>query len=101
MWVALPDDHRLVAPSFDHYASLPVLEIGSARMTVIIGEVIGHKSPAKSFSPIVGAELLFDEDQHADQHVDLPLAPGFEHAVFVLSGNASLNGMPIAPNALH
>jgi len=97
LWVALPDDHRDDVPSFDHYASLPVAEISAVRLTVITGEMLGYKSPAKTFSPIVGVELVF----HEDQRIDLPLAADFEHAAFVLNGNAALDNTPIAANALH
>ena len=97
LWVALPDERRQVAPLFDHYPSLPAFNIASATITLITGELLQHKSPARAFSPIVGADIAFSDKQV----IDLPLDPTFEHAIFVLHGDGALDGRPIADDALH
>jgi redox-sensitive bicupin YhaK (pirin superfamily) len=97
LWVALPDDRRQLRPLFDHYASLPVFTILSTTITVILGGMSGHESPARAFSPIIGADIGFNEKEV----IDVPLAPHFEHAIFVLRGDAVLNGVPISADALH
>src|SRR5687768_8205412 len=78
LWVALPDGHRNMVPVFDHYASLPLLDFPSGPVTLIMGELAGSRSPAKAFSPIVGAEIVLRERLS----LVLPVNPNFEHAVF-------------------
>jgi quercetin 2,3-dioxygenase len=97
LWVALPDTERQIEPLFDHYASLPVFSLGSAALTLIIGRLLDHESPARAFSPIVGAEIAFAKSGA----IDLPLQTSFEHALFVLHGEAALDGGPATPAALH
>lgn len=97
LWVALPHEHRQTLPLFDHYAALPVFDVESATITLILGAMLQHKSPARTFSPIIGAEMVMREKQV----VDLPLDPTFEHAVFVLDGDGVLNGELLRSDALH
>jgi len=97
LWVALPDSQRNIAPLFDHYASLPVFNFPSGEAIVIAGEVGGVRSPARSFSPIVGAEISL----HDAETATLPLNARFEHAIFVLSGDSVLDGQPLEADTLH
>jgi redox-sensitive bicupin YhaK (pirin superfamily) len=97
LWVALPDDHRNVPPVFDHYASLPVLDFPSCTVTLITGEMGGSRSPARTFSPIVGAEIAL----HDGETAALPLNQKFEHALLVLSGDVALDGQPLEGETLH
>jgi quercetin 2,3-dioxygenase len=97
LWVALPEEQRKTAPSFDHHASLPIFGVGSTTIQLIIGTMLQHESPAKAFSPIVGAEIVF----HERAAIDLPLKPGFEHAIVVLHGEGELDGNPMNAAALH
>jgi quercetin 2,3-dioxygenase len=94
LWVALPDAHRHTDPTFEHHASLPVLEAGGVTARVLLGDLAGTTSPATAYTPIVGAELLLDGA------ADLPLNPDFEHAVLVLSGEAVVDGAPLAAGPL-
>jgi redox-sensitive bicupin YhaK (pirin superfamily) len=97
LWVALPDAHREGPPAFDHYASLPVLDASGVRVNLIIGSLLGHCSPAKGFSPIVGAEIGFPEKGSTL----LPLNANFEHALFVFDGDVLLNHQRLDAGALH
>jgi redox-sensitive bicupin YhaK (pirin superfamily) len=97
LWVALPEAQRKIEPSFDHHASLPVFNIGSATIQLIIGKMLQHQSPAKAFSPMIGAEIEF----HDKATIDLPLEPSFEHAFIVLNGEGELDGTPMDTTALH
>jgi redox-sensitive bicupin YhaK (pirin superfamily) len=97
LWVALPDEQRQIPPLFDHYASLPVFDVAAATVTLIIGELLQHSSPARTFSPIVGADIAF----HEKRAIDLPLKPNFEHAILVLHGDAALDASPVGNDALH
>ena len=82
LWVALPDAVRDQRPRFDRYVDLPRLGRPGVRGQVLVGEVDGVRSPAISFSPLVGAELTFDPGAEVELTVD----PAHEHGVFVIAG---------------
>jgi redox-sensitive bicupin YhaK (pirin superfamily) len=96
LWVALPDAHRQVEPSFEHHAELPSLELGGGRATVFLGEWGGRRSPGRVFSPIVGADVSLEPGAR----LDLPLDPSFEHAVLRLRGAGEVEGSVLPPDAL-
>jgi len=64
---------------------------------VIVGELAGARSPARCFSPIVGAELSL----HAGRPVVVPLDPGFEHALVLLAGSCRLAEHLLAADTLY
>ena len=97
LWVALPEAHRETAPSFEQHADLPVLHRGGGRITVIQGELEGQRSPARAFSPMVGAELGLDPGAR----LGLQLDPGWEHALVPLRAEARLEGQPLVPETLY
>src|SRR5262249_44433579 len=66
-------------------------------MTLITGTLLGHSSPARTFTPIIGAEIALREQQP----ITVPLQPQFEHALFVLQGDVLLEGWPIGGGTLH
>lgn len=82
LWVALPSGSAATGPAFAHHADLPVLDAPGAMTTVIMGSLDGADSAARTFSPLLGAEIVLD----ADSSATLPLARGFEHALLCLSG---------------
>ncbi|GAB3559478.1 pirin family protein [Arthrobacter alkaliphilus] len=94
LWVALPDDARHRAPSFQQIVELPVVATDSFRAIVLVGEFAGQRSPAVMYSPIVGVEVS------ASGAVELPLNPDFEHAVLVLDGSAVIDGQQVDPGPL-
>ncbi len=102
LWVALPDEARDVSPAFELHRELPVLTpTAGARVRVMFGELAGVRSPATTYSPIVGADLDLDPGVT----VTLPLDPAFEHALVVASGGADVpgaspTGQGIAPGVL-
>jgi redox-sensitive bicupin YhaK (pirin superfamily) len=88
LWVALPAEHRHTDPGFSHHAVLPVITGGGAETTVLMGSLAGLASPARAFSPLVGAEIRLA----AGADTELPLRPDFEHAVLALTGSAEVAG---------
>jgi redox-sensitive bicupin YhaK (pirin superfamily) len=94
LWVALPGEHGDVEPDFGHHADLPVLAYPGGSVTVIMGELAGAVSGARTFTPIVGAEV------HLAGELDLPLRPDFEYAVLVLSGAASVDAVDLGAGPL-
>ncbi len=97
LWVALPEAARHGAPTFEHIADLPQTSFGPFRATVLMGTMGGVASPAKGFSPLMGAELVAEREGTSD----LPLNPTFEHAVALLQGRAALGDMPLEVGVLY
>jgi hypothetical protein len=96
LWVALPDDARHGPPRFEHHAAVPVLRDGDATITVVVGSLGGARSPALVHTPLVGAEVLLP----AGTGIRLPLEPGFEYAVLVMTGAADVAGTALTPGSL-
>jgi quercetin 2,3-dioxygenase len=97
LWVALPDHQRDIPPVFEHHAMMPVLDVAGGTVTLIAGTLLAESSPAKMFSPIIGADIAF----HQKQPMLLPLKADFEHALFVLQGDVLLQERPIEAATLH
>lgn len=96
LWVALPESARHTGAAFTHHAAVPAMRDGDLTATVVIGEVAGVRSPAAAFTPLVGAEVRLD----GPAPVRLPLEPGFEHAVLVMTGAATAAGTDLLPGSL-
>jgi len=92
LWVALPAAARGVAPDFEHHADLPVVEIGGARVRVVMGSVGDATSTATTYTPLVGAEVALAADAPATLTVD----PSFEHAVLAMDGELEVDGRDVA-----
>lgn len=84
LWVALPPEAADGAASFDHYDALPAVTGPGFEGMVIMGEFAGVASPARTFSPLVGAELRLTAADTA-----LPLRPDWEYALMVIDGDAT------------
>jgi len=96
LWLALPDADRRAAPAFEHHAQLPVLGLPGFEVTVFAGSLADVTSPARTYSPLVGAEI------HAvrDGSGIIPLVPGYEHVIFVARGQTVAGGIPVSPGSL-
>lgn len=97
LWTVLPDQDRNGEPTFSHYSNLPNFQWQSMNVRVFIGEMLGHKSPAKAFSPLIGAELHVP----ANTQVQLPIEPHYEHGVLVVEGNVRVNTNQVVRGQLH
>ena len=97
LWVALPDAHRSDAPSFDHHPERPIVEVGAAQAIVMLGELAGVAAPARTFSPLLGAELRVP----ARTQADLPLRADFEHALVPLDAPSECEGTPLVADHLY
>jgi len=96
LWVALPDDDRATAPGFEHHAVLPVVKDGGLSATVLLGSLAGTRSPATSFTPIVGADVSVSEGAAGE----LDLETEWEHAVLALSPGLVVNGEVVPDRSL-
>jgi len=88
-WIALPDEHEETAPAFVHYPAeeIPQLELGSARVRLIMGEGFGLKSPVTLQFPTLYAELVMPAG------ASIPVPPDYEErAVYVVSGAVEIDG---------
>ncbi|HEX7151892.1 MAG TPA: pirin family protein [Thermoanaerobaculia bacterium] len=95
LWVALPEAVRERAPSFAHHVDLPSLDIDDATLTLFMGQAAGQRSPATAYSPMVGADIALRS------RAALPLERTFEHALFLLDGEAQLDGETLVPDVLY
>ena len=95
LWLALPDAHRQVDPTFEHYAPEPVTGDGwTAR--VFLGSLLGATSPVTTYSPLLGAELTLS----GGTTLHLPLDPAYEIGVLVDTGSVAVDGKPLARDEL-
>ncbi len=97
LWVALPEAARHVEPDFEHHARLPEVPVGDGLARVFVGELDGVRSPARVFSPLVGAELA----GAGGARWRVPLRPDWEHALILLRGAVEGEGCALAADALH
>ncbi|WP_426595764.1 pirin family protein [Cellulomonas sp. McL0617] len=96
LWVALPEGAAEGAAAFEQVSDLPVWETTGVRATVFIGQLDGLVSPAHVHTPLLGTEVTVG----AGASADVPLVPGFEHAILVLDGSLEVAGTPHAPSGL-
>jgi redox-sensitive bicupin YhaK (pirin superfamily) len=92
-WIALPQAHEEIGPSFQHFdaAVLPAIESGGVRARVIAGSVFGQKSPVGMLSDWFYVEVLLEPGASA------PLDPDHEErAVYVVDGEVDVAGETFA-----
>jgi redox-sensitive bicupin YhaK (pirin superfamily) len=61
-----------------------------------MGELDGSRSPGRTYSPLVGADLALS----AGASARLPLEPDFEYAVLSMSGLAEVDGVRVEPGSM-
>lgn len=95
-WVALPQQSEEIEPRFEHFAAeeIPAVEIDGARMRVVIGCAYGVESPVRTESETLYVEVRLN----AGASVDLPVTE--ELAIFLVEGEASVEGEPLNPGEL-
>ncbi|GGL62819.1 hypothetical protein GCM10010129_03040 [Streptomyces fumigatiscleroticus] len=95
LWVALPEEHRNTGRDFQHHVPEPAV-VDGAEIRVFLGSLAGHTSPVRTFTPLLGAEILLPP------HATLTLAvdPDFEHGLLVDQGQVRLAGTPLRPAEL-
>lgn len=97
LWTVLADLDRNCDPTFNHYNNLPVFDWQSISVRVFMGELLGHKSPAKTYSPLIGAEMQLP----AISQTHVPVEPAFEYGVLVVEGEVSVNESAVVEGQLH
>jgi redox-sensitive bicupin YhaK (pirin superfamily) len=96
LWAALPEADEEMAPSFSHTPAhaIPEVEVGGARIRVLVGEAFGAVSPVAVRSPT----LYLDIALSVGDAFPLPLAE--QRAVYVVDGDAQLDGADIPPGRM-
>jgi redox-sensitive bicupin YhaK (pirin superfamily) len=96
-WVALPQEHEEIEPSFEHHEreAIPRIVRSGVELTIIAGSAYGERSPVKVLSPTLYV------------HARIPGGAGFvvdashaERAAYVVSGHVALGGAEHGPGAL-
>lgn len=88
LWIALPDDKINMAPAFDHYPQLPVMNKDGIDFTVLVGDFLNTCSPVAVHSELLGVDLAATETRETR----LSLNPKFEYGFMALEGTAEING---------
>ncbi len=91
-WVALPKSAESTSPAFFHHpdATLPDVERPGARLKIIAGTAFGVQSPVK-----VHSKTLYVHADLADGASLTITAEHTERAVYVVSGEVTIDGTPL------
>lgn len=95
LWVAQPERTRHGPSAFEHFASLPEVEIGTMTATVLVGDVADATSPARRDTDHFGADLRVRQGTSV-----VPLDPSAEHGLVMLDGSLAVNGRMLTPGHL-
>ncbi|WP_405477309.1 pirin family protein [Streptomyces sp. NBC_00009] len=95
LWVALPEEHRHTGRDFQHYVPGPV-RVDGAEVRVFLGTLAGDTSPVRTFTPLLGAELILEPRSTTTLAIDA----GFEHGLLVDHGDVRVAGTILHPAEL-
>ncbi|MBX4957573.1 pirin family protein [Rhizobium lentis] len=88
-WLALPESHEDVTPSFEHHAknALPMIEDNGISARLILGSAYGEQAPARMFSE------TFYADVELAPAARLPMPDEHEdRAIYIVDGSISVAG---------
>lgn len=96
LWIGLPEAQEEAEPSFAHTpaSAIPVLEVGGARLAVLVGEAFGAVSPVRPASPTLFVDALLTPGDA------FPVPPAAERALYGVGGGFLLDGEPVPPHTL-
>ena len=97
LWIALPKEAINTAPEFEHQADLPIISNTDYQATVLVGEFMGQTAKTKTFSPMMGSALRFDQQTSTQ----IPLKSQFEHGFMLASGELKVNGHSVPVSGLY
>jgi redox-sensitive bicupin YhaK (pirin superfamily) len=83
-WIALPQVHEEIEPSFSHHGSLPLVDDRGLTLRVILGSVAGATSPVSILSEMVYADAMLQPGAE----FEVPAAA--ESAIYVVEGEVSI-----------
>ncbi|ADO74500.1 pirin family protein [Stigmatella aurantiaca] len=96
-WVALPKQYEEIEPSFFHHeaSEIPFMEGEGVRMHLIAGSLHGKRSPVRTFSEMVYADVALK----TGARFSLP-AEHEERAIYLVEGTLEADGMVFGPGEL-
>lgn len=97
LWTVLPDSVRKSAPLFDHYADLPNFQRDELTIRLFMGELWGERSPARTFSEMLGAEIYIPQGAKAE----IPLNTNYEYGTLLVEGDLSVGDEALPLKNLH
>ena len=91
LWCALPVADEEMAPSFAHTpaAAIPALEVGGAKLRVLVGSAFGARSPVAVRSETLYLDIVLAAGDA------FPLPPAAERAIYVVEGEVELDGQRV------
>jgi quercetin 2,3-dioxygenase len=92
LWIAQPEVTRHGPSAFEHHEALPEIELGEATGQVLAGTLAEVTSPARTDTPLVGADLTLRRGRTV-----LPTERAFEHAVVPLEGRVKVGPEVVEP----
>ncbi len=89
-WLALPDGREEIDPAFEEKRDLPVIEDGSSKAIVIMGDLWGSRAPTTTYADTIYAEIVLGP------HGAIPIeAEADERALMLVGGEAEVDGTPL------
>lgn len=95
LWVAQPSSTRDGPAAFEHHSDLPVRALGSAEVTVLVGELDSARSCVRRDTDHMGADISLRPGTAV-----LPLRADYEHALVVLTGSTRVDDQIVEPSHL-
>jgi hypothetical protein len=99
LWVNLPAKEKMSAPGYqtllDGEIPSVALPDGAGKVRVIAGDYLGHRGPARTFTPID----VWDVQLKQGRSAEFAVTEGHTLAVVVLHGTVMLNGAEVAREA--
>lgn len=90
-WLALPDGQEEIDPAFEAVKDLPLIEDGTAKAIIIMGQMWGQSAPVTTHVHTIYAEIALEPDG------SIPIeAEADERAVMLVGGSASVDGQALS-----
>jgi redox-sensitive bicupin YhaK (pirin superfamily) len=98
LWLALPAADEEAEPAFTHTgaADIPALQIGTARVRVLVGAAFGAVSAVPQYSPTLYLDIVLP----AGGAIELPAGLADEAALYTVDAPVALNGDVVAAQRL-
>jgi redox-sensitive bicupin YhaK (pirin superfamily) len=97
-WLAMPESAEEIAPAFQHVGAgaLPVVEAGGATARVIMGRLWGQEAPTTTYAGTIYADIRLRPGAQVPVDADAD-----ERGLYLAEGEATLEGVPLAPQKLY
>ena len=97
-WISLPAKDKFIDPNFNNYPSkqLPEFKLNGATVKVLIGELLGHKSPVKSLSPF----YIFEFKIPRNISIQIPIKENDSTGLYVINGHIKIEDQNILSNIM-